>query len=191
MENIWTLKLADFGCASKEASGCFLTLSGALHDRKNKLFRWQVSFRLTKEEEEVPTILVVLPIIMRKMDIISPRAFFPIWLHDAQPNEIVMCLFTFCTDFVDDRFSLAHSSSKDVSWKSIWDYIDLKQYRGIPLFHLFVSHWIGKVWSVMGSIIDKLQFCRCRFAVCLVLSCSVVCADLMNGRIFFFHAHPL
>ena len=33
---------------------------------------------LTKEEEEVPTILVVLPIIMRKICIISPRAFFPI-----------------------------------------------------------------------------------------------------------------
>lgn len=137
---------------------------------------------LTKEEEEVPTILVVLPIIMRKICIISPRAFFPIWLHDAQPNEIVMCLFTFCTDFVDDRLSLACSSSKDVSWKSIWDYIDLKQYW-VSGWNTSFSPFRFTLWSVMGSMIDKLQFCRCRFAVCLVLSCSVVCADLMNGGV--------
>ena len=145
-----------------------------------------------------PTILVVLPIIMRKICIISPRAFFPIWLHDAQPNEIVMCLFTFCTDFVDDRLSLACSSSKDVSWKSIWDYIDLKQYW-VSGWNTSFSPFRFTLWSVMGSMIDKLQFCRCRFAVCLVLSCSVVCADLMNGggtalmngRSFVFHAHSL
>ena len=84
---------------------------------------------LTKEEE-LPTILRVLPIIMQNMGIVSPQTSFPTCLRDAQSKEFVMCLLTTCTDCVDDGFfftmfflaynTLGRTYSKDASCKYLF-----------------------------------------------------------------------